>query len=136
MRAEPAQLLPGDQTLRQSFQDPLSLAIGQLAIIDTSNSLCQNDNTFGPFVQGCRDEFDFTLLFEETVFSIVPSACFLTLSAYRIWRMQGKPTSVGGNLILRCSKLVSRLYSWCNGFYQVDSRNSQLTSLPYRHGLS
>lgn len=35
------------------------------------------DNTFGPQVQGCRDNFDFTLLFEQSFFQIAPCALLL-----------------------------------------------------------
>jgi hypothetical protein len=35
------------------------------------------DNVFGPVVDGCRDGFDFTLLFEQSIMSIVPSALLL-----------------------------------------------------------
>ncbi|RAK99259.1 P-loop containing nucleoside triphosphate hydrolase protein [Aspergillus ibericus CBS 121593] len=42
------------------------------------------DNTFGP-VFPCPATFDFTLLFEQSILSIGPSALFLLLVAGRIW---------------------------------------------------
>ncbi|QGA22297.1 hypothetical protein EYB26_010013 [Talaromyces marneffei] len=39
-------------------------------------ALC-GDNNFGPQVSDCRSDFDFTLLFEECFFSIVPSVLLL-----------------------------------------------------------
>ncbi|TQB72810.1 hypothetical protein MPDQ_006453 [Monascus purpureus] len=39
------------------------------------------DNTFGPVINhGCRAAFDFTLLFEQAILSIAPSALFLLLA--------------------------------------------------------
>jgi len=35
------------------------------------------DNSFGPQVKGCRSGFDFTLLFEETILTIVPLSLLL-----------------------------------------------------------
>lgn len=35
------------------------------------------DNSFGPQVKGCRDNFDFTLLFEQSFFQIAPCALLL-----------------------------------------------------------
>lgn len=103
-----AQLPAGDWTLRQSLQHPIhSASSGRLAT-ETANLICHDDTTLGPFVSGCRGNFDFTLLFEETVFSILPSACFLILSAYRLWSLRRRPV-VDGSAILKYSKLVSLL---------------------------
>ncbi|PWY91611.1 P-loop containing nucleoside triphosphate hydrolase protein [Aspergillus sclerotioniger CBS 115572] len=44
------------------------------------------DNTFGP-VLACPATFDFTLLFEQSILSIGPSALFLLLVAWRIWSL-------------------------------------------------
>ncbi|KAK7736546.1 hypothetical protein SLS53_006977 [Cytospora paraplurivora] len=68
-----------------------------------ASSVCYDDFTFGPFVSACREDFDFTLLFEEIVFSFVPSACFLTLSAYRIWSLR-QENAINGHTFLRRSK--------------------------------
>ncbi|KUI69993.1 Multidrug resistance-associated protein 1 [Cytospora mali] len=76
----------------------------------TVSSICHNDLTLGPFVSGCRGDFDFTLLFEDIVFSIVPSACFLIMSAYRIWSIKGRPVGIGDS-ILRYSKLLT-MFVW------------------------
>lgn len=39
------------------------------------------DNTFGPVINhGCRAAFDFTLLFEQAILSVAPSALFLLLA--------------------------------------------------------
>ncbi|ROW06684.1 hypothetical protein VPNG_06754 [Cytospora leucostoma] len=79
------------------------MAVGQGAINFMASSVCYDDFTFGPFVSACRGDFDFTLLFEEIVFSCVPSACFLTLSAYRIWSLR-QEHAINGDTFLRRSK--------------------------------
>jgi hypothetical protein len=51
-----------------------------------TNSTCLpvNDQIFGPAVSGCRDDFDFTLLFEQSILSIGPSALLLLITPLRI----------------------------------------------------
>ncbi|PYH68010.1 uncharacterized protein BO88DRAFT_405908 [Aspergillus vadensis CBS 113365] len=44
------------------------------------------DNSFGPVV-ACPATFDFTLLFEQSILSIGPSAIFLLLVPWRIWSL-------------------------------------------------
>ncbi|GAQ47010.1 hypothetical protein ASPNIDRAFT_189460 [Aspergillus niger] len=44
------------------------------------------DNSFGPVV-ACPAAFDFTLLFEQSILSIAPSAIFLLLVPWRIWSL-------------------------------------------------
>lgn len=47
-----------------------------------------NDDTFGPAVAaGCRDSFDFTLLFQQGILSIGPSALLLLLAPPRILQL-------------------------------------------------
>ncbi|KAH7129421.1 ABC transporter [Dactylonectria estremocensis] len=50
---------------------------------------CGNDDAFGPVVQGCRGNFDFTLQFEGIFFSILPSSLFLVLGLGRfLWLLR------------------------------------------------
>ena len=57
------------------------------------------DRAFGPSVPQCRRTFDFTLLFEETIFSIAPSALFLLIVILRLSVLWKRPSRVqGGNL--------------------------------------
>lgn len=63
------------------------------------------DDVFGPAVDECARTFDFTLLFEETILSILPSAVFLILGAIRIATLFARKSRVGG-VILRTVKLV------------------------------
>lgn len=45
----------------------------------------QADNSFGPVIDpGCRDGFDFTLLFENAIFGLVPAVTFLLVFPVRL----------------------------------------------------
>lgn len=46
------------------------------------------DDQFGPFfhIRG-RQDFDFTLLFEDVILSVLPSALFLLVAPIRIWSL-------------------------------------------------
>lgn len=50
----------------------------------TPESCKQVDDTFGPYAEGCRGGFDFTLLFEESILSILPLALLLIVVPFRI----------------------------------------------------
>ncbi|KAL9106441.1 MAG: hypothetical protein Q9227_008529 [Pyrenula ochraceoflavens] len=41
---------------------------------------CAADTSLGPAVQGCRDNFDFTIRFERTYLSLVPACLFIALT--------------------------------------------------------
>lgn len=45
------------------------------------------DDTFGPVVKGCRDNFDFTLLFEQGIMTTAPAALLLLLIPPRIYQL-------------------------------------------------
>ena len=46
------------------------------------------DNAFGPTVDGsCRDGFDFTLLFEQVMLSIIPSLLLILLAPPRLYTL-------------------------------------------------
>jgi hypothetical protein len=66
-----------------------------------------SDDTFGPIVQGCRDGFDFTLLFEDAILSLVPSILMLLASAVRVVQLHARPVLVHGRS-LQWSKQVRR----------------------------
>lgn len=64
------------------------------------------DNTFGPFLNITgKETFDFTLLFEETILSIGPSALLLLLIPPRILRLWKTPRKVTGSY-LQTTKIV------------------------------
>ncbi|KAK6213368.1 hypothetical protein QIS74_09370 [Colletotrichum tabaci] len=71
-----------------------------------ANNTCvsQGDYDFGPVVDPCVRKFDFTLLFEDTILSIIPSAIFVVLAALRILSLRSQP-NVAGN-VFRLVKLV------------------------------
>ncbi|CRG87654.1 Cu2+-exporting ATPase [Talaromyces islandicus] len=59
------------------------------------------DQVFGPAVS-CPHVFDFTLLFEQSIFSIGPSVLFLLLLPLRVWNLHGKTiktTKLGNNAL-------------------------------------
>ena len=60
--------------------------VGQLRLPNTLPGNCTpaNDNRLGPIVEDpCRDGFDFTLLFEQTILGILPAILFLLLASWR-----------------------------------------------------
>lgn len=53
------------------------------------------DDTFGPWAgPQCRGGFDFTLLFEETILSILLSSIFILLSPLKIFALFAAPIRV------------------------------------------
>ena len=52
------------------------------------------DNSFGPYAQGCRGGLDFTLLFEETILSILPLSILILVAPFRIFYLLRKQTKV------------------------------------------
>ncbi|KAK1980151.1 hypothetical protein LZ30DRAFT_536922, partial [Colletotrichum cereale] len=59
-------------------------------------SSCLNDNTLGPVVHGCRDDFDFTVKFEHVFFSTVPASIFIAAALLRLFHLLRKPSLVDG----------------------------------------
>ncbi|ROV97453.1 hypothetical protein VMCG_06839 [Cytospora schulzeri] len=59
-------------------------------------STCVDHSTFGPTVEGCRQDSDFTLKSEKTILSVLPSAVFIALSIPRAILFARRPTSVDG----------------------------------------
>lgn len=72
-------------------------------------SIC-NDDSFGPIVR-CRDGFDFTLVFEESIFTVLPSALLLCFVPLRFWSIYKRPDAVKWPL-LRLLKFVGRLLAY------------------------
>jgi hypothetical protein len=78
-----------------------------------SSPTCYNDDVIiGPVVIGCRDDFDFTVSFEDTFLSLVPSVCFLALALLRVIYLYGKSSLVKGRS-LQCAKAVRSPGSRC-----------------------
>ncbi|KAF5018609.1 hypothetical protein F66182_9401 [Fusarium sp. NRRL 66182] len=70
---------------------------------------CLSDASFGPFVKGCRDSFDFTLKFEVIIFFIAPSCVFTALAFMRILILVSKSHIITGNRIPLC--IANAVYS-------------------------
>ncbi|KAL6901054.1 P-loop containing nucleoside triphosphate hydrolase protein [Trichoderma evansii] len=70
-----------------------------------SVSACSNDDAFGPAVKGCRGNFDFTVTFEKSILSILPSACFAILAALRLVSLSRQPHTTA-NILLRNVKVI------------------------------
>ncbi|KAF2495596.1 putative multidrug resistance protein [Lophium mytilinum] len=64
------------------------------------------DTAFGPAVKGCRDNFDFTLAFEQYFFSIAPTVVFLLVAPLRLHHLSSKQNTVAGKP-LRSLKLIA-----------------------------
>jgi hypothetical protein len=61
----------------------------------TQSAVCARlDDTFGPHAANCRGNFDFTLLFEETILSILPLGILLIIGPPRIWYLFKKERKV------------------------------------------
>ncbi|KAK8118640.1 uncharacterized protein PG998_003266 [Apiospora kogelbergensis] len=63
------------------------------------------EGRFGPLVQGCRDNFDFTLSFEQYIFTILPASALLIAAPLRIFHLRRLPAVVGGVALLSLSAL-------------------------------
>lgn len=75
----------------------------------SQSSVCEHlDDTFGPHAANCRGEFDFTLLFEETILSLSPLAILLIIAPLRILHLLKKDRKVVQSPILSL-KLVCTL---------------------------
>lgn len=64
-------------------------------MLSSSNTDQCGDDSFGPFVTTlCRGGFDFTVLFEASILTIVPAACFLLLAPFRLFHLSKQPPKV------------------------------------------
>lgn len=67
------------------------------------------DDAFGPFIDGCRQNFDFTLLFEQSILTIVPSIVLLILTPLRLLQLYRSNAKTLPNRIYT-AKLVRLFY--------------------------
>lgn len=67
------------------------------------------DDSFGPHAGGCRGGFDFTLLFEETVLTLLPLGVLLLVLPLRVWFLLTRPKKLAVGNYLAVIKLVSLL---------------------------
>ncbi|TDZ40639.1 ABC transporter atnG [Colletotrichum spinosum] len=75
---------------------------------NSSASVCSAsaDDSFGPVVRNCRNGFDFTLTFEQSLFTILPACLLLLIAPFRLQRLWKGPLKVTGNA-LRLSKQLA-----------------------------
>lgn len=66
-----------------------------------------NDNDFGPVVKNCRGDFDFTILFENTILSMSPSLLVLLAAMGRIYCLHNRSP-----LVLARTFQVFKLVGW------------------------
>ncbi|EFQ30925.1 ABC transporter [Colletotrichum graminicola] len=64
------------------------------------------DDAFGPIVQNCRDGFDFTLTFEQCLFTILPASLLLLVAPLRLRHLGKLPRAVADDA-LRLTKQVA-----------------------------
>jgi ATP-binding cassette subfamily C (CFTR/MRP) protein 1 len=64
------------------------------------------DSTFGPHAGDCRGGLDFTLLFEETIFCILPLVVLIVASAIRFMFLSKRSIKVISSHLVS-SKMVS-----------------------------
>ncbi|KAI8275314.1 ABC transporter atnG [Colletotrichum sp. SAR11_240] len=60
------------------------------------------DDSFGPIIQDCRDGFDFTLTFEQCLFTILPASLLLLVAPLRLFQLGKLPRAVSGNVLRLC----------------------------------
>lgn len=68
------------------------------------------DDTFGPYAKNCRGDFDFTLLFEETILSILPICLLIVIVPFRVIYLARREIKVNRSFWLLL-KLVRRFSS-------------------------
>lgn len=71
------------------------------------SSSCANDGSLGPVVHGCRDDFDFTVGFEQAALTIVPAAVLILCSLLRLFQLLQKQKIIDETILL-CLKIVSK----------------------------
>ncbi|KXH47176.1 hypothetical protein CSIM01_06458 [Colletotrichum simmondsii] len=57
------------------------------------------DDAFGPIVQHCRDGFDFTLTFEQCLFTILPASLLILIAPLRFRYLGRLPYAVNGTTL-------------------------------------
>ncbi|KID91337.1 ABC transporter, transmembrane domain, type 1 [Metarhizium guizhouense ARSEF 977] len=65
------------------------------------------EDDFGPIVEGCLDNFDFTLLFQEAILSITLMGVTILLLLHRLLHLYKQPQKVYSGGLLQKAKLVA-----------------------------
>ncbi|KAJ0353305.1 hypothetical protein COL154_003366 [Colletotrichum chrysophilum] len=71
---------------------------------NSTSTMCSPaaDDSFGPIIQDCRDGFDFTLTFEQCLFTILPASLLLLVAPLRLFQLGKLPRAVSGNILRLC----------------------------------
>ncbi len=86
---------------------PVPLRSSLLLQFDMDFSGCVNDDSLGPAVQGCREDFDFTLRFEKIFLTLIPTSVFIATALPRLAYLLRRLVIVRG-LYLQTVKLVTQ----------------------------
>lgn len=73
--------------------------ISLLPLYGVGDCTTDADQAFGPLITRACRAFDFTLMFEQTILSIVPSSIFLVSSLWRMYRLNGSALKVAPNYV-------------------------------------
>lgn len=71
----------------------------------SSSSCPVVDDTFGPYAESCRGGFDFTLVFQESILSILPLCILLPVVPFRLLYLVRRTIKVDRGVLLP-AKLV------------------------------
>ncbi|KAH8891259.1 ATPase-like protein [Thozetella sp. PMI_491] len=72
---------------------------------------CLADDSFGPIVVGCRDNFDFTVRFEQIFLSIVPNCLYIACSFACLAVLVRRPSIIEAQLARWLKLLLAITYS-------------------------
>ena len=95
---------------------------------------CLNDETFGPAVHGCRENFDFTIKFERIFLSLISASLFIMLAQIRIRFLTQRPRMVHGNRlwILKVVRSMETLaFLTLANFTSNEGCNSRIRFTPF-----
>ncbi|KAM4067622.1 ABC transporter [Hirsutella rhossiliensis] len=70
-----------------------------------------NDESFGPVVNGCHRDFDFTILFEDIIFSILPSLIAILAASMKILRLRHQQRLVTAGRLQAVKLLALAVYA-------------------------
>lgn len=87
------------------------------------SSCAQIDDTFGPYALHCRGNFDFTLLFEESILTILPLSLLLVFVPFRLLYLFRKQKKVNDGPLVHLKLVGSLLELWSFSKYAESSYN-------------
>ncbi|KAH7305780.1 ABC transporter [Stachybotrys elegans] len=108
-------LTSGNAQHRLGLQTPKSAPCHKLAqpVRNHISEMCELalENKFGPVVDiSCLSGFDFTLLFEESILSILPLGIAGLWALARLWILRNEPQKVYGSWLLKAKLVLHTCY--------------------------